>query len=223
MQILITGANRGIGFELAKQLSKEGNEIFSLVRSSCSELDQIAKQVIKNVDLTSLSDIQKAREEFTGGHLDMIINNAGTWSEESINDLEQEATYVQMRNTMEINAFAPLKVTSIFLPLLNKSSKLIFITSRMGSIADNSSGGRYAYRMSKAALNMAGKSLAEDLKNQGIAVGVIHPGFVKTRMTGFSGMIEAQESAQNIIHRIKELNLQNTGTFWHSKGEILPW
>lgn len=223
MQILITGANRGIGFELAKQLSKEGNEIFSLVRSSCSELDQIAKQVIKNVDLTSLSDIQKAREEFTGGHLDMIINNAGTWSEESINDLEQEATYVQMRNTMEINAFAPLKVTSIFLPLLNKSSKLIFITSRMGSIADNSSGGRYAYRMSKAALNMAGKSLAEDLKNQGIAVGVIHPGFVKTRMTGFSGMIEAQESAQNIIHRIKELNLQNTGTFWHSNGEILPW
>jgi len=97
------------------------------------------------------------------------------------------------------------------------------MTSRMGSIEDNTSGGYYGYRMSKAALSMAGKSLAEDLKPHNIAVGILHPGMVRTRMTDFSG-ITAAESVQGLLQRIAELNLDNSGTFWHGvKGDVLPW
>ena len=93
----------------------------------------------------------------------------------------------------------------------------------MGSIADNTSGGRYGYRASKAALNAFGKSLAMDLKNEGIAVALLHPGYVKTRMVNFGGMITPEESATGLIARIEELNLENTGSFWHTNGEELPW
>jgi NAD(P)-dependent dehydrogenase (short-subunit alcohol dehydrogenase family) len=97
------------------------------------------------------------------------------------------------------------------------------ITSRMGSIADNTSGGRYGYRMSKAALNIASVSLAHDLKHLGISVGIIHPGLVGTEMIGGYGDISPDQAAESIAKRIEELNLENSGTFWHSNGEILPW
>jgi NAD(P)-dependent dehydrogenase (short-subunit alcohol dehydrogenase family) len=96
------------------------------------------------------------------------------------------------------------------------------MTSRMGSIADNTSGGSYGYRMSKVALCMAGKSLAYDLLPQGIAVGILHPGLVQTRMTGFTG-ITAETAVRGLLARIDELTLDNSGTFWHSNGEVLPW
>ena len=93
----------------------------------------------------------------------------------------------------------------------------------MGSIEDNTSGGRYGYRMSKAAVNMAGRSLANDLKDDGVAVAILHPGFVRTDMTGRQGLIDPPESAAGIIVRVDELSLENTGTFWHANGEIIPW
>ena len=92
----------------------------------------------------------------------------------------------------------------------------------MGSIDDNTSGGSYGYRMSKVALSMAGKSLSEDLKSKHIPVAILHPGLVQTRMTGFSG-ITTEESVKGLLARIDELNMENTGSFWHSNGEILPW
>jgi NAD(P)-dependent dehydrogenase (short-subunit alcohol dehydrogenase family) len=97
------------------------------------------------------------------------------------------------------------------------------ITSRMGSIGDNTSGSRYGYRMSKAALNAASKSLAEDLKPHGISVAILHPGLVATKMIGFNGDISAEVAAERLIQRIEELTPANTGTFWHANGEVLPW
>ncbi|MEO1185360.1 MAG: SDR family NAD(P)-dependent oxidoreductase, partial [Cyanobacteria bacterium J06636_27] len=122
----------------------------------------------------------------------------------------------------EVNAVGPLRLTKALLNNLKSGSKIIMMTSRMGSIDDNTSGGSYGYRMSKVALSMAGKSLSEDLKSKNIPVAILHPGLVQTRMTGFSG-ITTEESVKGLLARIDKLNMENTGTFWHSNGEILPW
>ena len=97
------------------------------------------------------------------------------------------------------------------------------MTSRMGSIEDNSSGGRYGYRMSKVAVNMAGRSLAHDLRSAGVAVAILHPGFVRTEMTGNTGLVDPPESAAGLMARIDELTLETSGSFWHANGELLPW
>ena len=127
-----------------------------------------------------------------------------------------------MRLQYEINALGPLRVTKALLPNLHAGAKVLILTSRVGSVGDNSSGGIYGYRMSKAAANMAGKNLAIDLLDRGIAVGILHPGMVATEMTGNSG-VTAEHSVSGLLKRIEELTLENTGTFWHAEGEILPW
>ena len=147
------------------------------------------------------------------------MNNAGILRNETLGSIN----YEQILEQMEVNALAPLKVIEEVLPLLKSGSKIANITSRMGSIEDNTSGSRYGYRMSKAALNMATMSLSRDLYVQGIAVCVIHPGFVRTGMTGFRGMIDTDESASGIYQRIQELTLDSSGGFWHAQGERLPW
>jgi len=114
-------------------------------------------------------------------------------------------------------------VTHALIHSLGVDAKVAMITSRMGSIADNSSGGYIGYRMSKAALNAASVSLAHELKSKKIAVGLFHPGFVQTQMVNFAGDISAEESAQCLTKRIDELNLSNSGGFWHANGETLPW
>ena len=106
---------------------------------------------------------------------------------------------------------------------LGEGARIGLVTSRMGSIGDNTSGGRYGYRMSKAALNMAGVSLAHDLRPRGVAVAILHPGFVRTDMTGGNGLIDPPESARGLADRLEELTLDNTGGFWHMSGEPLPW
>ena len=128
-----------------------------------------------------------------------------------------------VRNQLEVNALAPLRLTHALLPNLVRGSKLAFITSRMGSIGDNGSGGFYGYRMSKAALNAAAVSLARDLVPRRIAVIVLHPGFVRTGMTGGVGGIDPADSARDLVTRIGELTLEGTGRFLHANGESLPW
>ena len=118
---------------------------------------------------------------------------------------------------------APLLLTHTLLPNLDAGAKIALITSRMGSIADNGSGSYYGYRMSKAALNAAGKSLALDLQQRGIAVAILHPGMVSTRMINFQGDVEPKDAAIGLAHRIEELNLKNSGSFWHANGESLRW
>jgi NAD(P)-dependent dehydrogenase (short-subunit alcohol dehydrogenase family) len=114
-------------------------------------------------------------------------------------------------------------VTQMLRQQLVKGAKVAMITSRMGSVTDNSSGGYYGYRMSKAALNIAGVSLAHDLKEQEVAVALLHPGHVQTEMVNYSGDISAAVAVERLMQRVEELNLDNTGTFWHSNGEVLPW
>ena len=137
----------------------------------------------------------------------------------SLDELDLESA----RRQFEVNALGPLRVTQSLLHALKDGAKIALVTSRMGSIADNDSGGSYGYRMSKAALNAAGVSLAKDLRERGIAVAILHPGYVRTDMTGQSGLIDVDESVAGLLGRIDGLDLENSGSFWHTNGELLPW
>ncbi|PCK09196.1 MAG: short-chain dehydrogenase [Alteromonadaceae bacterium] len=158
-------------------------------------------------------------KEIANQTIDILINNAGILRDESFDSLN----YEQIIEQFQVNTLGPIRVVEALFNNLKSGSKIALITSRMGSIDDNDSGGRYGYRMSKCALNAAGKSMAVDFKSKGISVALLHPGFVKTEMVNFGGLITAEESANNLAQRIEELSLENTGTFWHSNGEVLPW
>jgi NAD(P)-dependent dehydrogenase (short-subunit alcohol dehydrogenase family) len=215
---LITGANRGIGYEYCRQLLNRGDLPIAVCRSSSPELDALGIRVIKGVDMTQDQDLASLQDQLQGEPIDVLINNAGIIESVSLANLDIES----IRHQFEVNALSPLRVTHALLGNLASGSKLVMMTSRMGSIDDNTSGGSYGYRMSKVALCMAGKSLALDLRPKKIAVGILHPGLVQTRMTGFSG-ITPETAVRGLLARIDELNLDNTGTFWHSNGEVLPW
>lgn len=215
---LVTGANRGIGLEYCRQLKERGDTVIAVCRSEEDELKNLGVQIEPNIDITNDASVNDLVNRLQGLHLDVLINNAGIIERVSLDNLDFDS----IRRQFEINALGTLRVTGALLPNLKNGSKIIIMTSRMGSIEDNTSGGSYGYRMSKVAVSMAGKSLSIDLKPKGIAVAILHPGLVQTRMTGFSG-ITTSESVQGLIKRIDELNLDNTGTFWHSNGEILPW
>ncbi|WP_417538789.1 SDR family oxidoreductase [Marinobacter sp.] len=217
--VVITGANRGIGLELARHYASEGYEVVGVCRQSSDELAKVARQIIEGVDVTTAEGIAKLKTGLAGKHISLLINNAGLLQDEVLGSIDFDS----IRTQMEINAYAPLRVAEALIPLMGQGSKIANITSRMGSIADNDSGGRYGYRASKAALNAFGKSLAMDLKPKGIAVAQLHPGFVKTRMVNFGGLITPEESARGLVEQIARLNLENTGSFWHSNGEELPW
>jgi NAD(P)-dependent dehydrogenase (short-subunit alcohol dehydrogenase family) len=218
-RVLITGANRGIGLALARHYHTEGWRVIGVCRSVSPELSEIAEQVIDGVDVTRAEDVARLAEAVRGQRLDLLINNAGLLHDESLGSLDFDT----IREQMEVNAYGPLRVTEALLDNLSAGSKIANVTSRMGSIADNDSGGRYGYRASKAALNAFGKSLAIDLKPRGIAVAQLHPGYVQTRMVNFGGLIPPEEAAAGIAARIAALTLKNSGGFWHSNGEPLPW
>ncbi|TDB05000.1 SDR family oxidoreductase [Halomonas marinisediminis] len=220
--VLITGANRGVGLALARHYHAAGWTVIGVCRSGgeeAAELREIAETLIEGIDVTRKEDVTRLKQELAGRRLDLLINNAGLLQDEVLGELDFDS----IRTQMEINAYAPLRVTEMLLDNLGEGARIANITSRMGSIADNDSGGRYGYRASKAALNAFGKSLAVDLKPRGIAVAQIHPGYVQTRMVNFGGMISAEEAATGIAQRIEALTLENSGGFWHSNGETLPW
>jgi NAD(P)-dependent dehydrogenase (short-subunit alcohol dehydrogenase family) len=152
--------------------------------------------------------------------LDGVILNAGILHFNGLHDLDVEA----IRQQFEVNALSPLRLASVLTSNLSVGSWIALTTSRMGSIADNTSGGSYGYRMSKAALNIAGKSLAIDLKPKGIAVAILHPGLVATRMVNFNpNGISPQQSVEGLLQRIDALTLETSGSFWHANGDALPW
>ena len=217
---LITGANRGIGLELCRQLKDRGEDVIATCRSSSSELNSLSVRVEKDIDISSGDSVIILKENLSDIKIDVLIQNAGIAEFNSLSNLDPQSILHQF----EVNALSPLCFVQAMLSHLNKSAKIALISSRMGSIEDNSSGGSYGYRMSKVALCMAGKSLSVDLKSKGIAVGILHPGLVSTRMTGFTANgIQPKESVKGLIQRIDELSIHNTGSFWHSNGEILPW
>ncbi len=217
--VVITGANRGIGLELARHYAREGCDVIGVCREASAELTDVAARVIEGIDVTKDAGVDKLTDALAGERIDLLINNAGLLQDEKLGSIDFDSIRIQM----EINAYAPLRVTEALVSQIPSGGKIANITSRMGSIADNDSGGRYGYRASKAALNAFGKSLAVDLKPKGIAVAQLHPGYVQTRMVNFGGLISPEESAKGLATRIEGLTLENTGSFWHSNGEALPW
>ena len=217
--VVITGANRGIGLELARQWHARGERVVPVCREPSDELRALGVDIVGGIDVTRDEGPRRLAEELSGERVDVLYNNAGILIDENLQDMNWDT----MRQQFEVNSLGPLRVTHALLPNMGSGGKIGLMTSRMGSIADNDSGGRYGYRMSKAALNAAGKSLSVDLAPRGIAVAILHPGFVKTEMTEGRGHITPAEAAERLIQRMNELNLQNTGTFWHSDGSVLPW
>lgn len=217
-RVLVTGANRGIGLELCAQLSTRGDEVVAVCRQSNPELDVLNVQVIEGVDVGEDESAWNLSSRLAGQPLDWLINNAGILSNQSLENLD----FGEMERQFRVNSLGPLRITSALLPNLSAGSKVGIITSRMGSIEDNTSGGSYGYRMSKVAVNMAGMSLSRDLKDHGISVALLHPGLVATDMTGRQG-VSPEHSASGLIARMDELDLDTTGTFWHAEGERLPW
>ncbi len=217
---LITGSNRGIGLELCKQIIERGDEVIATCREASSDLKNLGVRIEEDIDISSEDSINNLKQALSGVELDCLVHNAGIYEFNSIDNFDHESIIRQF----VVNALSPLSMTRSLKGLLKKNSKIGFITSRMGSIGDNSSGSSYGYRMSKVALSMAAKSLSRDLLKEDIYVAILHPGLVSTRMTGFTkNGISTEESVNGLLKRIDSLNKNNTGTFWHTNGEILPW
>jgi NAD(P)-dependent dehydrogenase (short-subunit alcohol dehydrogenase family) len=220
--VLITGANRGIGLAITAHHAARGDRVIAVCRQRSKALDALGVEVESGVDVTSGDDLRRLAARFDGVRIDRLVLNAGVLEKESLGSIDEDAA-ATIRRQFEVNALAPLRVADALLGSLGDGSKIGIITSRMGSVADNSSGGYYGYRMSKAAVNAAGRSLAIDLKPRGIAVFLLHPGFVQTDMVGGQGDISAEEAAANLVARLDELGLAESGSFWHAKREPLPW
>jgi NAD(P)-dependent dehydrogenase (short-subunit alcohol dehydrogenase family) len=217
---LVTGSNRGIGLEYCRQLQARGEQVIATCRQPSAELEALGVRIESGVDLTAEESIVNLVARLDGIPLDGLVHNAGILESTSLDALDPAS----VRRQFEVNALAPLRLTQALLGQLHPGSKLILMTSRMGSIDDNSSGGSYGYRMSKVALNMAGRSLAIDMRPRGIAVAILHPGLVRTRMVNFNAQgISPEQAVQGLLQRIDALTLETSGTFWHANGEMLPW
>lgn len=217
--VVITGANRGIGLSYTKLYLDRGCQVYACCRKASEELKASGARVLEDVDVSSPESIARLSQRLEGVRIDLLINNAGILDDESLGRLNPDT----IRAQFDTNALGPLLVTEALLDRLTPNAKVVLMTSRMGSIADNTSGGRYGYRMSKAALNAAGMSLARDLAPRGVAVAILHPGLVGTDMIGGQGDLTPDQAAERLAQRIDELNLENTGAFWHSNGQVLPW
>lgn len=223
--IAIIGANRGIGLALTEHYSSS-NKVWAYCRKSNEALEKLSQQnqveVFEGCDVTEFSDLADSAEKIADSSIDIFIHVSGVWSSETL-PFDSSKDVDSLRFQFDTNSIAPLITTSAFLKKLKPGAQVGLITSRMGSIEDNTSGGRYGYRMSKAALNAGGKSLALDLKEAGTSVYLIHPGFVQTDMTDGNGNLTAKESAEGIANIFKNNTINDTGKFFHVSGEELPW
>jgi len=217
--VVITGANRGIGLAMATIYKAQGDNVYALCRQTSVALDELGVTIISDVDIATDQGLDVMTNALSNIKLEVLICNAGILRDEQLSQLNIST----IREQFEVNALAPLRVVEGLLTNMSSGSKIAMITSRMGSIADNGSGGRYGYRMSKAALNAAAMSIAKDLEPENIAVGIYHPGYVQTDMVNNGGDIPADVAADRIIKLIDSLTIDESGVFRHSNGEILPW
>ena len=217
-KVLVTGCNRGIGLQLCTQLHARGDEVVGVCRSASTEVSSLGIRLIDGIDISEGEDVSALAKSLDGESIDILINNAGILRSDTLESVDYDVMLEQFR----VNTLGPLRVTRALLPNLHDGSKVAIVSSRVGSIDDNSSGNNYGYRVSKVAVNMVGTNLRHDLEPKGIAVALLHPGLVATDMTGGQGVTPA-ESAKGLIARIDDLNLDNTGTFWHAEGYELPW
>lgn len=218
---LILGSNRGIGLELVRRHLARGHTVTATCRRRSEALDASGARVVEGIDLRQRDDLSRLRDALHAP-VDRLVVNAGILRADSLDRLAADG-FDDVAEQLLGNALAPLQAAAILQSRLADGARIGLITSRMGSIADNGSGGYYGYRMSKAALNAAGRSLALDLAPRGIAVALLHPGFVRTDMTGGRGDVDAAEAAESLALRLDELDASCSGRFWHAKGEELPW
>lgn len=217
---LVIGSNRGIGLELCRQMAARGERVTATCRRTSPELTALSGvEVHEGVDVTDAASVKTLASNLGAGSVDSLYVVAGILQSVGLDNLDLDV----IRRQMEVNAIGPLATTAALVPCLKQGAKVGLVTSRMGSVADNTSGGGYGYRMSKAALNMAGRSLSHDLRPKGISVRLLHPGWVRTEMTGGTGHLDATESAAGLIARMDELTPDLSGTFVHVNGEELPW
>ena len=215
--VLITGANRGIGLEFARQYSSDGWDVVATARESGAELEQLQVRV-ERLDMEDLDSIAGFGARLDS--LDLLIANAGTYGPRLVTTAEDARSWSE---TFVVNTIAPFLLAQSVLPLVARAGgKLIAITSRMGSIEDNSSGGYIAYRSSKTALNSAWRSLAVDTKGK-VTAAVLHPGWVQTRMGGASAPLTTEQSVSGMRRVIDRLEPGQSGRFWSYDGSEIPW
>ena len=181
-------------------------------------MSELGVRIIDGIDVGDAESVARLKSELSGQTIDVLINNAGILRGDAFGSLD----YDDMLEQYRVNTLGPLRVTEALVDNLKDGSKVAIVTSRVGSIEDNGSGGYYGYRASKTAVNQIGTNLKHELKPRGIAVALLHPGLVATEMTGGQGISPA-ESAQGLIARIDELSIENSGGFWHAEGYPLPW
>ncbi len=217
---VVTGANRGIGLALVKALVGRGATVVAACRTPSPALQTTGAEVVTDVDVATAEGVERLVRAVGERRVSLLINNAGilVWG-----DALGAVDWDGMRKQFEVNTLGPLRCTDALRQNLGPGAKVAMITSRMGSIDDNTSGGAYGYRASKAALNIVGKSLAIDLASRGVAVALLHPGMVKTDMVGDAGQVEPEVAAAGLLARIDALDLGNSGGFWHANGTPLPW
>jgi len=222
MKIAVIGSNRGIGLELVSQLAKDGsnNSIDAFCRTTSSELTSLnTENIFEDFDTTDTQKMLSVLKEIDEESYDQIFVVSGVLQSDSLSNWNDQTII----NQFSVNSLGALNCARLFSPKLKIGGTIGVLSSRMGSISDNSSGGMYGYRMSKAALNAGLKSLSIDLKKDRKAVLILHPGYVKTDMTGHNGELETSESVPGLIKLMNEKSLTETGSFWHTNGKNLSW
>lgn len=226
--VLVTGANRGLGLEFCKQYAAQGWKVIACCRhpEQASELNSVARQFpiqIEALNVADFTQIDALSNQLSNDAIDVLINNAGVYADRG-NGFGQ-LDYPAWFDSLTINTLAPVKIAEAFLPQIKQGNKklIVSISSLMGSMTDNGSGGSILYRSSKAALNAAMKSLSIDLRRQAIGVLILHPGWVQTDMGGANALIDAKTSVRGMCAVIDGFHLNRTGCFLKYDGTVLPW
>ncbi|KAG7380824.1 hypothetical protein PHYPSEUDO_006757 [Phytophthora pseudosyringae] len=227
--VLITGSTRGIGLEFAKHFSDAGWKVIGVARngSKADELKALSPLKVVSFDCTDEASIAQAAQELKGVPIDLLINNAGIFMAGGLESMTKD----MLMRQFEVNTVGPFLVTRALLPNLKLGARkndrdgalVVTVSSQMGSIAGNTSGGNYSYGASKAAVNMVNASLAIDLKEDNIAAIVVHPGYVVTDLTGGLGDVHTDESVRGMASVIAKVTVADTGKFFHFQGHEMPW
>jgi len=224
--VLVTGANRGLGLEFVRQYAADGWRVLACCRTlegTAALRDVEGKVETYILDVSSFPAIEKLANELKGQTIDVLLNNAGIYGSKS--SLFGSVDYDEWLKVLHIDTMAPLKMAECFVDHVATSDlkRIVTLSSKMGSIDDNTSGGSYVYRSSKGAMNVVNKSMAVDLGRMGITSVVLHPGWVKTDMGGPNGLIDAQESVSGMKNVIDGLDLSKSGHFFNYDGNEIPW
>ena len=219
MNIAIIGSNRGIGLELVKQYQKEGLNVFAFCRKSSEKLQEASPfKIIENFDVTNEENLKDKLTKEAQTTFDIVIHVSGILIEDKEDDFQKGLV-----DQFVVNAIGPIHSYNAFSSFLGEQSKFAVLTSQLGSITNNVSGGRFGYRMSKAAANMACKNLAIEARKNNTTLFMLHPGYVETDMTDHNAEITPETSAKGLKKIIEDIVPSQAGSFWHVNGEELPW